>query len=820
MASSLGVVNTPVSPLETPPESEALRHDYIGTDDQHDLRFSSSDYRNHAPHQDHHHHRQDLYYDSAPASSISSVSATNAIFSDRFPHPPSLSYKNSMSIKPSPAPPNGFDLEQESFATPNNHLLSNEPQQEYSAISGDIQDEDFDLGSFDLKPPPAPDFVQNGLEVLMDRVHSTDHLDIILSDPKLSINFFRFVENYHPGHLESIKQYSSARKALAALDFANALASQIPSTSSSAPYIAANLDPRFEAKVQRMTAEVLEDVLPAYVTFRLVRLATDSLVKEITGTGSPVMRTLIPDLATVYCISDPNMLDNPIVYASEEFHSTSLYSPSQALNRNCRFLQGPNTSPASVRRLVAAITAGQELCETILNYRRDGSPFVNLLMIAPLYDNKGKVRYYLGAQIDVSGLIEEGKGLESLATLLSRDQDADGKSNNDPTAPKDPDVALSALAARLSIDDAPPTAQAPSQPQASGNHLSSMSSRDRSTDLLSTPNTAHSRNNPNSRQRIVLTEQPEPQLYSGPNLGPSGRLPGVYQNYLLVRPYPSLRITFLSPSLRIPGLLQSAFLDRIAGPESIREGLLDAFSRGIGVTAKILWNSSSSPSSSSTLGSMNTTPSSARNSIAERQASTASYSTPTPTPTSQRDPQSLATHPLHPRANGTNGNTSRSPSVSTTHSTHDVGARPPASNPKSRWIHCTPLNGSDGKVGVWMVVMVEDENVTGGLKRTGTVAPAINPAQSRTVGEAMGDSRGKGVRESTGVRDMAENMTADSRRLYAEYLRGGSRARGGAGGAQQETDAVPGVMAVSRGADGTLTTTTRIRNVEDVFRGF
>ncbi|EGP91840.1 K+-channel ERG-like protein [Zymoseptoria tritici IPO323] len=619
-----------------------------------------------------------------------------------------------MSIKPSPAPPNGFDLEQESFATPNNHLLSNEPQQEYSAISGDIQDEDFDLGSFDLKPPPAPDFVQNGLEVLMDRVHSTDHLDIILSDPKLSINFFRFVENYHPGHLESIKQYSSARKALAALDFANALASQIPSTSSSAPYIAANLDPRFEAKVQRMTAEVLEDVLPAYVTFRLVRLATDSLVKEITGTGSPVMRTLIPDLATVYCISDPNMLDNPIVYASEEFHSTSLYSPSQALNRNCRFLQGPNTSPASVRRLVAAITAGQELCETILNYRRDGSPFVNLLMIAPLYDNKGKVRYYLGAQIDVSGLIEEGKGLESLATLLSRDQDADGKSNNDPTAPKDPDVALSALAAP------------------SGNHLSSMSSRDRSTDLLSTPNTAHSRNNPNSRQRIVLTEQPEPQLYSGPNLGPSGRLPGVYQNYLLVRPYPSLRITFLSPSLRIPGLLQSAFLDRIAGPESIREGLLDAFSRGIGVTAKILWNSSSSP----------------------------------------------------------------------------------------RWIHCTPLNGSDGKVGVWMVVMVEDENVTGGLKRTGTVAPAINPAQSRTVGEAMGDSRGKGVRESASVRDMAENMTADSRRLYAEYLRGGSRARGGAGGAQQETDAVPGATAVSRGADGTPTTTTRIRNVKDVFRGF
>jgi len=36
---------------------------------------------------------------------------------------------------------------------------------------------------------------------------------------------------------------------------------------------------------------------------------------------------------------------------------------------------------------------------------------------------------------------------------------------------------------------------------------------------------------------------------------------------------------------------------------------------------------------------------------------------------------------------------------------------------KPRWIHCTPLLGSDERVGVWMVVMVENEEVTGQLNR-------------------------------------------------------------------------------------------------------
>lgn len=43
---------------------------------------------------------------------------------------------------------------------------------------------------------------------------------------------------------------------------------------------------------------------------------------------------------------------------------------------------------------------------------------MNLLMTAPLSDSRGKIRYFIGAQVDVSGLVKECSELESLQRLL------------------------------------------------------------------------------------------------------------------------------------------------------------------------------------------------------------------------------------------------------------------------------------------------------------------------------------------------------------------------------------------------------------------
>jgi hypothetical protein len=94
--------------------------------------------------------------------------------------------------------------------------------------------------------------------------------------------------------------------------------------------------------------------------------------------------------------------------------------------------------------------------------------------------------------------------------------------------------------------------------------------------------------------------------------------------YLLVRPYPSLRILFTSPALQIPGMLQSPFLSRIGSSSAVKDDLLKAMKVGRSVTSRIKWTTRSNPDG------------------------------------------------------------------------------------RNRWVHCTPLLASNGQVGVWMVVVVDD----------------------------------------------------------------------------------------------------------------
>ncbi len=91
------------------------------------------------------------------------------------------------------------------------------------------------------------------------------------------------------------------------------------------------------------------------------------------------------------------------------------------IGRNCRFLNGPDTLSASRKRIGDAIQQGNKVYETILNYRKDKSPFLNLFMISPLYDNKWRILYFIGCQIDITNLIDEGRGLNSFQRLPAKE---------------------------------------------------------------------------------------------------------------------------------------------------------------------------------------------------------------------------------------------------------------------------------------------------------------------------------------------------------------------------------------------------------------
>ncbi len=101
-------------------------------------------------------------------------------------------------------------------------------------------------------------------------------------------------------------------------------------------------------------------------------------------------------------LSDPYLTDMPMVAANQAFVELSGYPAEEIVGRNCRFLQGPRTDPTSPSRIRACLNAGQGCIEWIVNYRRDGSLFYNLLFISPVRDVDGTLLFFFGNQLDIT----------------------------------------------------------------------------------------------------------------------------------------------------------------------------------------------------------------------------------------------------------------------------------------------------------------------------------------------------------------------------------------------------------------------------------
>jgi two-component system cell cycle sensor histidine kinase/response regulator CckA len=101
-------------------------------------------------------------------------------------------------------------------------------------------------------------------------------------------------------------------------------------------------------------------------------------------------------------ITDPGLPDNPIVYVNPAFTRLTGFPAAEAVGRNCRFLQGPETDPAAVASLREAVAAGRPCEIEIRNHRRDGSPFWNYLTISPVRGEDGTVAHHIGVLRDVT----------------------------------------------------------------------------------------------------------------------------------------------------------------------------------------------------------------------------------------------------------------------------------------------------------------------------------------------------------------------------------------------------------------------------------
>lgn len=101
-------------------------------------------------------------------------------------------------------------------------------------------------------------------------------------------------------------------------------------------------------------------------------------------------------------ISDPRLPDNPIVECNDAFTALTGYARDEIIGRNCRFLAGADTEPVLTERIGEAVRERRPVLVEILNYRKDGRPFRNAVLVAPIFDADGALQYFLGSQMEVA----------------------------------------------------------------------------------------------------------------------------------------------------------------------------------------------------------------------------------------------------------------------------------------------------------------------------------------------------------------------------------------------------------------------------------
>ncbi len=112
-------------------------------------------------------------------------------------------------------------------------------------------------------------------------------------------------------------------------------------------------------------------------------------------------------------ISDMRLPDAPLVYVNAGFERLTGYSRGEILGKNCRFLQGEAAGADAVAEIRAAIAEGREFSGELLNFRKDGTPFWNLLSLTPLRDASGAVTHYVGVQSDITARVRAAAALEA-----------------------------------------------------------------------------------------------------------------------------------------------------------------------------------------------------------------------------------------------------------------------------------------------------------------------------------------------------------------------------------------------------------------------
>ena len=131
------------------------------------------------------------------------------------------------------------------------------------------------------------------------------------------------------------------------------------------------------------------------------KMTTEAASKRIEE--SKIYKYSIENSVVGVTICDMTKPDCPAIYVNDAFTKITGYSKKYAIGKNCRYLQGPKTDPEEIKKIREAIKAQRPYSGKFINYRSDGSTFLNQLTLIPIKNEMGsKVIFYLANQIEIS----------------------------------------------------------------------------------------------------------------------------------------------------------------------------------------------------------------------------------------------------------------------------------------------------------------------------------------------------------------------------------------------------------------------------------
>ena len=117
---------------------------------------------------------------------------------------------------------------------------------------------------------------------------------------------------------------------------------------------------------------------------------------------------------TAVSVADTSKKDDPLIYVNNAFTELTGYEAEECIGRNCRFLQGYETDQDAIAKLRNAVDKRHHFTVCLFNYRKNGPPFHNLLIVTPV-DLDESNHLILGCQYEIHQAI----GDEELAAQLS-----------------------------------------------------------------------------------------------------------------------------------------------------------------------------------------------------------------------------------------------------------------------------------------------------------------------------------------------------------------------------------------------------------------